>query len=56
MENKVSILYIGGSSEVISQLGANDQIVLTALGNLQAADIYLSNGHLPDAILCEQFI
>ena len=56
MENKVSILYIGCSSEVISQLGSNDKIVLTALGNLQAADIYLSNGHLPDAILCEQFI
>ena len=56
MENKVSILYIGGSSEVVDILGSYDGIVLTAVGNLQAAEIYLKTGQLPDAILSEQFL
>jgi lipopolysaccharide/colanic/teichoic acid biosynthesis glycosyltransferase len=56
MQNKVSILYIGGSSETMNHLRSHPEIVLTACGDLQAAENHLKTDPQPDAILSELYL
>ncbi|MFZ4520411.1 MAG: sugar transferase [Bacteroidales bacterium] len=56
MENKLSILYIGVSTDEIDHLALSDQIDLVVCRNKQAADIYLQNNAKPNAILSEQYL
>jgi len=53
MENKVSILYIGGSLDAINELAAHPEISLIHEGNALAATNYLKSAEKPDAVLCE---
>jgi lipopolysaccharide/colanic/teichoic acid biosynthesis glycosyltransferase len=56
MENKLSILYVGQTIGVISQLNSYDNIVLIACNNKQEAINALMTSTLPDAILCENLL
>ncbi|MEI7663676.1 MAG: sugar transferase [Bacteroidota bacterium] len=53
MEKKVSLVYIGSTTEVIAGLTAGDKLSLEVLPNALAAINFLNSGQKPDAILCE---
>lgn len=53
MEKPVSILYIGGSADVISALTAYPQISLSHESNAMAATNFLKSGNKLDAVLCD---
>ena len=53
MEKPISILYIGGSADVISALTAYPQISLSHESNAMAATNFLRSGNKLDAVLCD---
>ena len=56
MENKISIAYIGSSSELINKLTAHGNLIVEILPNALAAINYMDSGNQPDAILCESHV
>ena len=55
MENKVKILYVGASGDVIETLGSNARIQFETEANALAAINYLETSPPPDAVLCDLY-
>ena len=56
MENLLKILYIGRSSEGISELRTHSDISVIQKSNSLEAVNYLKSGNLPDAIISEVYL
>ncbi|MEI6433752.1 MAG: sugar transferase [Bacteroidota bacterium] len=53
MENNVTIVYVGGSDEIIEALTSDSRFSVEVISTAQAAMNYLNSGIKPDAVLCE---
>ena len=56
MENKVSILYIGNTQEIVNHFSGYPDISLTVRPNALDANNFLKKEEKPDAILCEYYL